>query len=87
MPVLEAMACGTPVITYNTTSLPEVVGEAGILLDLPVSPETLAAQVVRIMDNKVFRMELIGRGIEQARRFNWQTTARLTHEVYEALAS
>jgi glycosyltransferase involved in cell wall biosynthesis len=85
LPVLEAMACGTPVITYNTTSLPEVVGEAGILLDLPVSPETLAAQIVRLMEDDTLRLELVARGIERAARFNWRATANLTVKAYEAL--
>jgi glycosyltransferase involved in cell wall biosynthesis len=87
LPVLEAMACGTPVVTYNATALPEVVGEAGILLDLPVSPDRMAAQIIRILEDRAFRAELIARGFERARRFQWRNTARLTHEVYEALAS
>ena len=85
LPVLEAMACGTPVITYNTSSLPEVVGEAGILLDLPVSPEMLAAQIVRVMEDDALRLELVARGIKRAARFNWRDTARLTIQAYEAL--
>lgn len=85
LPVLEAMACGTPVITYNTTSLPEVAGEAGILLDLPVSPETLAAQIIRVLEDEALRLELVARGIKRAARFNWRETANLTIQAYEAL--
>lgn len=87
LPVLEAMAVGTPVVTYRTTSLPEVVGEAGILLDPPVSPQALAAEIARVIEDETLRCELVGRGFEQAKRFDWRTTARLTLEVYEALAS
>lgn len=87
LPVLEAMACRTPVITYNTTSLPEVVGEAGILLDPPVTPEVLAAHLVRLLEDETLRRELVDRGQEQARRFNWQRTARLTLSAYEELMS
>lgn len=87
LPVLEAMACGTPVVTYNTTSLPEVIGEGGILLDLPVSPQTLADQVSRVLEDETLRFELVRRGLEQAKRFQWQTTARLMLEAYEVLAT
>ena len=87
LPVLEAMALGTPVITYHTTSLPEVVGEAGILLRPPVSPKALAAEITRVIEDETLRCELVGRGFEQAKRFDWRTTARLTLGVYEALAS
>ena len=87
LPVLEAMAVGTPVITYRTTSLPEVVGEAGILLDPPVSPQALAAEIARVIEDETLRCELVGRGLEQVKGFDWRTTARLTLEVYEALAS
>lgn len=85
-PVLEAMACGTPVITYKTTSLPEVAGDAARLLDCPVSAETLAAEISRVMDDATLRRELIERGLARARRFDWGITARLTADVYEALA-
>ena len=87
LPVLEAMACGTPVITYNTTSLPEVAGDAAILLDPPVTPEALAEQIARLLEDDALRRELIERGLKQAQRFDWRTTARLTVEAYEALAS
>ena len=87
LPVLEAMACGTPVVTYRTTSLPEVVGDAGVLLDLPVAPETLSAEINRLVEDTGWRRELIARGLVRASRFDWRTTARLTVEAYEALTS
>ena len=86
LPVLEAMACGTPVITYNVTSLPEVTGDAARLLDLPVTPAALAGEITRVMQDPDLRRELSARGRERARAFDWATTARLTAGVYEAVA-
>ena len=85
LPVLEAMACGTPVVTYRTTALPEVTGDAARLLDPPVTPDMLAAEIRSILDDPGLRRELRARGLAQARRFDWRTTARLTVEVYEAM--
>ncbi len=83
LPVLEALACGTPVITYNAASLPEVVGEAGILLDPPWTAETLAEAIGRLLHDEALRLKLRHKGFEQAKRFNWAETARLTMKVYE----
>jgi glycosyltransferase involved in cell wall biosynthesis len=85
LPVLEAMACGTPVISYNATSLPEVVGEAGILLDPPWTPKALAAQIRRLLEDEALRLELQQKGFEQAKRFDWAETARRTVQLYEAV--
>ncbi len=87
LPVLEAMACGTPVITYRATSLPEVTGCAGLLLDPPWTPETLASAIRRVLSDEALRLELRQKGFEQAKRFDWMKTARLTMKVYEGLAS
>lgn len=81
-PPLEAMACGTPVISSNTSSLPEVVGSAGILL--PPKDETLwAKKMLEISQNKKLAQELKIRGLKQAEKFSWEKTARQTIEVYE----
>lgn len=82
LPVLEAMACGTPVITSNTASLPEVVGEDGILVD-PYSFEEIGQAMERILSNHNLRQELITRGLERAKKFSWQATAKKTIEVYK----
>jgi glycosyltransferase involved in cell wall biosynthesis len=82
LPVLEAMACGVPVVTYNTSSLPEVVGDAAILLDPPVTSETLAAALTRVLDDGPFRRDLVARGRARARCFDWRATARATLEAY-----
>ena len=85
LPVLEAMACGTPVVCYNATSLPEVVGEAGLLLDPPWTPEALAAHIRRLLEDEALRLELRQKGFERAKRFDWAETARHTVQVYEAV--
>jgi glycosyltransferase involved in cell wall biosynthesis len=84
-PVLEAMACGTPVITYRTTSLPEVAGDAAILLDPPVPPETLASTITRVTRDADLRRSLIERGLARVASFDWRSTAAVTAGVYEAL--
>jgi glycosyltransferase involved in cell wall biosynthesis len=84
-PVLEAMTCGTPVVSYRTTSLPEVAGDAAILLDPPVSPETLASAITRVTRDADLRRWLIERGLARAAGFDWRTTAAVTASVYEAL--
>ncbi|MDR2755228.1 MAG: glycosyltransferase family 4 protein [Planctomycetaceae bacterium] len=70
LPPLEAMQCGTPVITSNTSSLPEVVGDAGIMLD-PYDVEGLANAFENIIGNENSQKELIDKGIKQAKKFNW----------------
>jgi len=77
LPALEAMACGTVPIVANSTALPEVVGDAGLLTD-PLRAEDLAAAIVRIVENNELRRELSRRGIERSRKFTWERTADLT---------
>jgi glycosyltransferase involved in cell wall biosynthesis len=77
---LEAMACGTPVICSNRSSLPEVVGDGGILVD-PV-PSKIAGAVSTVMNDSYLRQRLSRLGLEQARRFSWERSATLTRDVY-----
>ena len=82
LPVLEAMACGVPVITSNISSLPEIVGEAGLLT--PVNDlETLYQTMVRALTDKSLRQDLISKGIKRAAEFSWSKTALLTLQVYQ----
>ncbi|MGD0987467.1 MAG: glycosyltransferase family 1 protein [Candidatus Sulfotelmatobacter sp.] len=76
LPALEAMACGTPVLSSNTTSLPEVVGDAALLVD-PTSVEEVAAGMRAIVCDDSMRMQLIARGLVRRRRFNWEESARV----------
>ena len=79
-PPLEAMACGCPVIVSNNSSLPEVAGDAGILVD-PYSVTQLAGSVQMILTDKELRGELIKKGLKRAKQFSWETTARKTLET------
>ena len=78
--VLEAMACGIPVIAANRTSLPEIVGDAGILVE-PRS-EPLAGALRSVIADEGLRVRLAQRGLERSRRFRWQQTAEQTVAVY-----
>jgi glycosyltransferase involved in cell wall biosynthesis len=82
LPPLEAMACGTPVITSNRSSLPEVVGDAALLVD-PEDRRQLAEAMTRVATEEALRDDLRGRGLKQAQRYSWDETARRTVEVYE----
>lgn len=84
LPPLEAMACGTPVVTSNTSSLPEVVGNAGIMVD-PLDVDGFAEAIIKVLDNENLRNTLIQRGLERAREFTWERTAKETLEVYKKL--
>jgi glycosyltransferase involved in cell wall biosynthesis len=81
MPVTEAQACGTPVLTSRTSSLPEAAGEAGLLVD-PRDVEEIAAGLNRILSDKALREDLRARGLAHARRFSWSRTAQRTIKVY-----
>jgi glycosyltransferase involved in cell wall biosynthesis len=86
LPPLEAMQCGAPVIVGNRTSLPEVVGDAGLLVN-PFDVDQLARAIAQVIDDASLRRELRAKGFERARNFNWHETARLTLEAYERAAS
>lgn len=74
LPPLEAMACGTPVITSNTTSLPEVVGEAALTVD-PTVADAIAEAMARLLDNALLQQRLRRAGIERSKNFTWHHTA------------
>jgi glycosyltransferase involved in cell wall biosynthesis len=84
MPVLEAMACGGPVITSNWTALPEVAGDAALLIN-PEDADALADAIVRVLDDRVLRDELKARGFKRARQFTWEQAARRTLALYREL--
>jgi len=81
LPALEAMACGTPVVASNTTSIPEVVGDAGLLVD-PYDVAAIAEALHRLMTDDALRAELAARGLRRAAHFSWQRTAALTMDTY-----
>jgi glycosyltransferase involved in cell wall biosynthesis len=86
LPILEAMACGTPVVASNTTSMPEVAGEAALLVS-PHNPEDIAGAMNMLLHDPRLRRTLRARGLEQANRFSWTKTARQTLAVYRAVTA
>ena len=78
LPPLEAMQCGCPVITGDNSSLPEVVGDAGIMVDVS-RPDALKQALKRLYDNPSEREKLIRRGLERAKRFSWEAAAQVVH--------
>lgn len=82
LPLVEAMQCGVPVIAGNRTSLPEVLGDAGLLFD-PFDTQALVRALTQVIDDAEYRASLRSKGLERAKSFDWKTTARLTLEVYE----
>jgi len=81
---LEAMACGTPVVSSNKASLPEILGDCALYFD-PENPEEMAEKINMVLSNKVLRNELAKKGLEQAKEYNWKKMARETLEVYKSL--
>jgi glycosyltransferase involved in cell wall biosynthesis len=82
IPPLEAMACGTPVVTSNVTSLPEVVGDAALTVD-PTDESALADAIRRALADEPLRSRLRAAGLARAAAFSWERTAALTLEVYQ----
>ncbi len=82
LPPVEAMACGTPVVTSNTSSPPEVVGEAALLID-PCDVQALTSAISQIVGDQPLRAKLRAQGIEQARKFTWRAAAEKTLQLYQ----
>jgi glycosyltransferase involved in cell wall biosynthesis len=81
LPPLEAMACNTPVVTSRISSLPEVVGDAAILVD-PYSVDDIAQAIARVLDDATLAGDLVRRGRERVRQFSWERSVRAIHECY-----
>jgi len=84
IPLIEAMACGCPIVTANTCAPPEVVAGAGVLVD-PASVADIAAGIRRGLADERLRAELIARGLERAKDFSWDRCARQVLAVFDAL--
>ncbi len=82
LPALEAMACGIPLITSNTSSLPEVAGDAALLID-PLSEEELRSAIIKVVSDPTLRQKMSEKGLDQAKQFSWEQVARDTLKVYE----
>jgi glycosyltransferase involved in cell wall biosynthesis len=84
LPVLEAMACGAPVACSNTSSLPEVAGDAALTFD-PADVDGITGALRRLLTDAALRADLRERGLEQAARFSWEKTAQQTLALYQKL--
>jgi glycosyltransferase involved in cell wall biosynthesis len=80
------MACGTPVITSNRTALPEVAGDAALLVD-PTQPEALTAAISSVANDGDWRQALRAKGLARARTFTWDAVAERTLAVYRAVGA
>lgn len=86
LPAVEAMACGTPVIASSSTVLPEIVGDAGVLVD-PSSEDSMIQSLVSVLSSTDMRVRLRFAGLQRSRAFSWDRAAHQTLEVYEAALS
>ena len=85
IPILEGMACGIPVITSNTSSMPEIAGDSALIID-PYNPAEITAAMVRLLDDPVLYDELCRKGPVRAALFSWKNMALHVHELYESFA-
>jgi glycosyltransferase involved in cell wall biosynthesis len=84
MPPVEALACGTPVIASNVSCMPEILGDAALYFD-PYDLEDMAKAMERITTDEKLRDEIISKGLEQVKKYNWSNTAKETLDVYREL--
>ena len=81
LPPLEAMACGTPVVTSNVSSLPEIAGGAARLVD-PHDPQSIAEGIYEAVTDQALREQMIAKGLQRARQFSWREAVSATHRIY-----
>jgi glycosyltransferase involved in cell wall biosynthesis len=82
IPLLEAMACGTPVVTSNTSSMPEIAGEDAILIN-PESADDICEQLLRLENDKAFYEQQVKVGLQRSTLFSWRNTAEQLLKLYE----
>ena len=84
IPILEAMACGTPVITSNISAMPEIAGEGGLLVD-PYRPQEIANALLRLETNEALRQRQVAYGLQRVKQFSWEETAKQYLQLYETV--
>lgn len=84
LPPLEAMAYGTPVISSNTSCMPEVLGDAPLYFD-PTDVQDIAAKIEQLVEDPKLQQQLRERGKQQVKQYSWEETAKQTHAVYMKL--
>jgi len=84
IPLLEAMACGTPVVTSNTSSMPEVAGDAALFAD-PTDEKEIAAQLMKLLTDETCYQSMVSKGLERVKAFSWEATAKATFNVYQSV--
>jgi len=84
IPMLEAMACGVPVITSNTSSMPEVAGDAALIVN-PYKPEEITNAMLDLYNKEDLRLQLVEAGLKQAARFSWRAMAKDVLNIYNEL--
>jgi glycosyltransferase involved in cell wall biosynthesis len=84
-PLVEAMACGAPIVSSNTAAMPEILGEAAIYFD-PLNARDMAAQINEILTNGELRRQLSQKALQRAAMFSWRSTARQTADVIKSVA-
>lgn len=86
IPMLEAMACGVPVITSNTSSMPEVSGEAAHIID-PFNPDEITNAIIKILNDEAYRKSLCEKGLERSKQFSWKNMATDYLKLYELVGA
>jgi len=84
MPLLEAMASGVPIVASGTSSIPEVVGDAGILVD-PLSISEMSQAILKLLNDNSLRSSFREKGIQRAKQFTWERAARETLRIYQEI--
>lgn len=84
IPILEAMACGTPIITSNTSAIPEIAGEGAILID-PTNEKAIADEMLRLEKDEAYRLQQTAYGLERVKHFSWEQTATHLLRIYKSL--
>ncbi len=86
IPILESMACGSPIVTSNVSAMPEIAGEGAVLVD-PLDADQIAAAIIRLETDEAFRREKVEYGFERVKRFSWRKTAEELLKLYREVAA